>query len=311
MRACSPLATGSLALGLLLFSPRAQAAWGELHGALNWEGQEREYFLHLPMDRRPDSPVPLLIVMHGGGGKARRMPRFTEFSELSDREGFIAVYPQGIEESWNDGRENSPSQADDVGFLRALVLDLVARYPVDPKRVYATGISNGGMMSFRLGIELPELFAAVAPVDALLSVPLSSSPPPSRPVPILILLGDQDPMMPYEGGRVAPNLKKPRGRVISADATLEWWQHANRCVTQAVVDHLPDIDPEDGQRTRRERYVPEQGGAPIERVVVEGGGHTWPGGAQYLPVSIVGPTTHDFEASELIWAFLREHRMPE
>src|SRR5262249_51070220 len=147
----------------------------------------RTYVLHLPRDREPSKPAPLVIAMHGGSGTGEGFPRLTHhgFDDLADRDGWIVVYPDGIGKNWNDGRKVERSEAykkniDDVGFISALIDELTSNHAVDRKRVYATGISNGGFMSQRLARDLSSKIAAIAPVAANLHVAEDVATVPSR-----------------------------------------------------------------------------------------------------------------------------------
>ncbi|MCD4686001.1 MAG: dienelactone hydrolase family protein [Anaerolineae bacterium] len=277
---------------------------------LEHDGLTREYRLYVSPDLDPAQPVPLVLVLHGGGGTADDMEKLTRsgFHALADRDGFIVAYPQGIDEHWNDGRplEDRATQddIDDVGFIAALIEHLAAEYPLDRTRVYATGISNGGFMSFRLACDLADQIAAVAPVTANLSTDLAARCAPSRPIPVLIVNGTEDPLVRWEGGAIKV-LRKTRGDVLSVDETVRAWIALNDCNYTPEITHLPDIDPDDDTRVRRERYVPCAEGTVVELIVVEGGGHTWPGGYQYFPWWLIGHTSRDIDANEVIWAFFQ------
>ena len=168
-------------------------------------GLERTYHIHIPIPASYDkaSPIPLLIVLHGGGGTGEGMVKLTQggFNILSDKEGFIVVYPDGIEKHWNDGRENVRYRAhrekiDDVGFISALTDHLVKQYNIDIKRVYVTGISNGAMMSLRLACELSEKITAIAPVAGSMPENMPSQCSPSRPIPVLMISNTDDRLVP-------------------------------------------------------------------------------------------------------------------
>jgi polyhydroxybutyrate depolymerase len=158
-------------------------------------GLKRTYRIHIPTSYDKANPIPLLIVLHGGGGIGEGMVKLTQggFNKLSDKEGFIVVYPDGIEKHWNDGRENVKYRAhrekiDDIGFISALIEHFEKQYNIDIKRVYATGISNGAMMSFRLGCELSEKMAAIAPVAGSMPENLPTRCSPSRSISVLIIV---------------------------------------------------------------------------------------------------------------------------
>jgi polyhydroxybutyrate depolymerase len=260
-----------------------------------------------------DGPLPLLFVLHGGGGSAGNMEWLTEnaFERIADRDGVLVVYPEGIGNSWNDGREDLRAEAtqrgiDDVGFLRALPAELAASYAVDRSRVYSTGISNGGFMSFRLPCDAADVFAAVAPVTANLSADIAPRCMPARPIPVAIVNGTEDPLVPWEGGQVRVLLQE-RGEVLSTMATLERWREIDDCGT---VDTGPVIDNVADDETTLRRHVARCArGTEVLLYEIVGGGHTWPGGVQYLPELLVGRTSRELEGSEAIWEFLRQFRL--
>jgi len=282
--------------------------------SLSWSGQksiasgglERIYLVHVPSSYRKGTPTPLVIAFHGGGGDGEGMERLTHINDVSDSAGFIAVYPDGIERNWNDGRPEINPGVDDVGFVRDLLKQLESDYSIDAKRVYATGISNGGFMSYRLALDLDGTFAAVAPVGALMTEQLYGKPPPASPVSVLVVMGKDDPFVPWSGGDVTAGLRK-RGTVVSTEATVEYWLKADGCAATAAISELPDSDPSDGTRARVELYGGGREGTAVELIAVEGGGHTWPGGLQYLGERTIGKTSRDFDASEVIWDFFKQH----
>lgn len=261
---------------------------------------ERSYLLHVPPGLK--SPAPLVLALHGGGGTGAQFERWTKFSQLADREGFLVAYPDGIGKNWNDGRQDVQAQAfrdkvDDVAFLRAVVDDVARQQPVDRSRIYATGASNGGFMSSRLGIECPDLFAAVAPVIGGIPEGLQ----PTHPMPVLIIQGTEDPLVPYNGGEVNAFGSK-RGRLHSTDESVELWCAANGLQGPARVESLPDTDPQDGCHVERHDY----GAVRLYKVI--GGGHTWPGAGQYLPQRFIGRVCNDLNGTETVWAFFREFK---
>lgn len=242
------------------------------------------------------------------------MPRLTGLSRLGDRHGFLVVYPDGIERSWNDGRDDPevPAQrlrVDDVSFLTELVDDLSRRYRTDAARVYATGISNGGFMSQRLGCEAAARVTAIAPVVATIGIELAARCRPARPVPVLMVNGANDPLVPFHGGQIRVFGRLRPGKVASVADTVALWAGHDGCTGAPEVTQEPDRDPSDGVRVRREALTRCRGGSEVILYVMEGGGHVWPGGPQYLPIRIIGRTTRDID-SEAIWAFFSRHRLP-
>jgi polyhydroxybutyrate depolymerase len=268
----------------------------------------RSYILFLPDSATArGNGFPLVVALHGGGSTAEQMLRFSRFNEIGKRERAVIAFPQGIGRQWNDGRifrGRSESGADDVAFIRALVADIVAKgTALDRHRIYAAGISNGGFMSYRLACEAADLFAAVAPVTATMPADLGPRCRPSAPVAVLAINGTADPLVPYEGGHVRV-MFGTRGEIWSTERTISFWAQHNRCAAAPDVHALADRDSSDGSRVVAIAYA-RCAGARVRLLRVEGGGHTWPGGAQYLPVAWIGPTNRDIDASETIWRFFK------
>ena len=287
-------------------------------GELDVHGEQRTFRFHVPPAFRATDSLPLVIVLHGGGGSARNMEAFTvgRFTELAETEPFIVVYPEAMKffiakRNWNDGRNvlSYPAhrrQVDDVGFLSALIDYFVERFHADPQRVYVTGVSNGGIMSNRVGCELSDKVAAIAPVIGYLAEPLQASCSPARPVSVLLIASTDDPMVPWAGGAVHLG-RRTVGRVLSAEETVARWVEHDRCKRQPQVVTLEDRDPQDGSRVTRITYGSCREGTEVALYKIEGGGHTWPGGYQYVTPALVGTTNQDIDAAQEIWAFFRRH----
>jgi polyhydroxybutyrate depolymerase len=289
-------------VGCRLASPKDEARRTITH-----DGLERTYYLHIPSSYDGTAPTPLVMALHGGGGSAEKMNKLTNggLNLLADQQGFIVVYPQGVDKHWNDGRKTiNETNADDVGFLSTLIDHLAAEYNIDTQRVYATGISNGGFMSFRLACELSDKISAIAPVTAALSTDLAPTCSPSQPVSILLINGTDDPLVPWEGGEIEVGRHK-RGKVLSTADTIEFWAAQNHCATSPIITQEPDSDPNDGTQVRRESRKWCDNGTEVVLYAIEGGGHTWPGGWQYLPERIVGKTSRDIDANQIIWRFFQ------
>lgn len=297
-----------LAMSILMLLTNMTAcvnAPGVSRGTLMHDGLERTYRLYVPGSLPAAEEVPLVMVLHGGGGTGEMIARYTHFDRIAGEHGFIAVYPDGIDRHWNDGRFED-EKPDDLGFLTKLIDTLSAQFAIDPNRVYVTGASNGGMMSLRLACEATDYFAAVACVISAIPEPKADVWSPSRPMPIIIMNGDADPLVPWEGGEITIQ-RQTRGRVISTPDTVAFWVKHNQCDMSPAISYLPDNDPEDGMRIREERYSGGTDGAEVVLYAVEGGGHTWPGGVQYLPEWLIGKTCHDIDGSDVIWQFFSEH----
>jgi polyhydroxybutyrate depolymerase len=256
----------------------------------------------------------LVLILHGGGGTGDGMERTLTlggFNNLSDKHQFIAVYPDGYEKHWNDGRKiiSDPAHLEnlnDVGFIVALIENLTNEYHVNTEKVFVTGISNGAMMSFRLAIEVPNLFAAIAPVAGALpldQIPLHNS---SIPVSVCVISGTHDNLVPWKGGMVGTK-RNPRGEVISIPGTIQYWVGHNMCNCTPENSILPDIDPRDRTRVYLDKYSNGLNDTEVFLYKIENGGHTWPGGHQYFPRFLIGRTCRDIDANEVIWDFFASH----
>ncbi len=283
---------------------------------LEFGGIARTYRLYVPPSYNNAKVVPLLVLLHGGGTDGRNMVRFTGFNRIADDEGMIVVMPDGVDRHWNDGREQTGYRAhdqkvDDVGFISALIELLSKEFKIDNRRVYVAGISNGGMMSYRLGLELADKIAAIAPVVASVPEPVSKKKWDGRPVPAVIINGTEDPLVSWDGGEVRI-LRRTAGRVLSVPDAVRFWTEHNHCVAKPRVTILPDNDPGDGMQVIKTEYIAESSGADVTFYAVEGGGHTWHGPrpfVQYLPPSRIGRACKDFDATEAIWEFFVKHPM--
>ena len=279
---------------------------------LNVGGTERHYILSAPA---PDGPHAAIFVLHGGGLSANNAIRTTGFETLVARENLVAIYPNAFRREWNDGREGRRYQsrseaADDVAFIRALVAALVTEAVIDPKRTYVTGPSNGGMMTLRLLCEAPELFAAAAPIIANLPVDIANKCKPTRSLPVLVINGTADPLVPYAGGGVG--FAGRRGNVISTDETMTRLRRINGCSDASKTERLPDLDPNDGSSVTITNWTNCSSGAPVVLYRVDGGGHRIPhrdGVRMQMMDRLLGAENHDFDAPEAIWAFFRDKHL--
>jgi polyhydroxybutyrate depolymerase len=273
-------------------------------GSLISGGRTRTWRLFVP-GGSAHSMWSLVIVLHGGGGQVEGMVDITHFDQVAATNGFLVVYPDGVDRYWADGRGTTPADkahVDDVAFLSSMIDQLATRYPIDPNRVFATGLSNGGFMSMRLACELSDRIAAVAPVAAALPTNLSHTCAPTRPVSILEIQGTEDPLVPYEGGEITgPN----GGQTLSATDSAARWAKLDRC---GQPRYVPIFTGSAGATTiRGTTYDDCRDGSQVQLLTVEHGGHTWPGGEQYLPVGIIGRTSDLIDASQEMWTFFDKH----
>jgi polyhydroxybutyrate depolymerase len=288
----------ALALGLMLVS---QCGFALDSATILVGGVERSYVFQIPQNLR--RPAPLLLALHGGFGAGRGMAGLSKFATLADEKGFIAVFPDGVGRQWNDGRGEF-SETDDMAFLTALIDLFIAKHSADPRRIYATGISNGGMMSYRLACELPKRIAAIGTIAANLPRALAERCSTGPPLPVMIIGGTVDPLMPWAGGEIAGS----RGAVLSAMATAQLFALRVGGPVESI-EPLPSFANADPTRVKRHRWKTGSG-AEVVLYEVEGGGHTWPGGAQYLPEAVIGRTSRQIDASREIVEFLLRFRLP-
>lgn len=295
---------------------------------LKVDGKERAFWVFAPKKGpSADRPRPLLFILHGGGGQALPM-RILGFDGLAGQQGFVTVYPVGLGGGWADGRdveflENRNEGADDIAFFKAMIDKLVADKVADPKRVYVTGPSNGGMMAFHLACMLSDRVTAIAPVIANMPRDLAPKCQPKRPVPVMLIAGTEDKLMPYSGGRIAAvDQRTNRGEVLSVADTMALWRKLNGCQGEALRGDLPDSDPGDGTRVRTQFWTTCSGQSEVALYTVEGGGHRWPGrrapeakpgdpNAERIKRlnDLLGRGTADIAGITEIWTFLRKHTL--
>ncbi|MCC7037182.1 MAG: dienelactone hydrolase family protein [Alphaproteobacteria bacterium] len=317
-------------LAMLVFA--AQPVLADDSVALDWGGQHRPFIVHLPQDA-PKENLPVVLVLHGGGGNAENMRTMTGMNDVADRHGFIAVYPEGYGSplmdrirTWNAGVCCGPAlkkESDDVGYIGAVIDALIAQYKIDASRVYATGHSNGAMMSYRLACEMSGRIAAIAPNAGQREVAQCKL---ERPVPVLHMHGTKDPCALYDGGEKCGgcvskflhfNVEKDRSclpaRTVAQDAAK-----LNGCTLET------EITMQKGAVTC-EKYKCARDAA-VEFCSIAGMGHRWAGASDKGPTAcasqpdkkicsryaeIVGPGNQDVDAGEMAWAFFSRFSLPK
>ena len=261
-------------------------------GSMVSSGESREYLLYVPESYDPTRPTPLVISMHGAGlwGAAQR--DISRWNDVADEHGFIVVYPSGVRGKgpriWNVDRGTGPAR--DVRFISELIDTLAAAFNIDPARVYADGLSNGGGMAFVLSCTLSDRIAAVGLVASAQTLPFAWCTD-GRPVPMIAFHGTEDPVTPYDGGItwIGSTAFPPIPRWVAR------WAARNRCASEPMEATVaPDV-------TRRS-YVGCAEGADVVLYTVHGGGHSWPGGGP-IPEWMAGPTSHSIDATRTMWSF--------
>jgi polyhydroxybutyrate depolymerase len=249
----------------------------------------RSYDLHLPNGRAPAEAAPLVLVFHGAGGNAASAKRTTAMDAKSDREGFIAVFPNGSGDpkeglAWNAwwwGGPPNRDDADDVAFARAIVEDVARAYRVDRKRIFATGFSNGGMLAYRIGCEAGDLVAAIAPVAGALNSEKCGAGPP---VSVVAFHGRLDNLVPFDGGQPPSQWDPHPRKQKSVQYAMDVWKKRDAC------DPKPDAE-----RKRNVMHLSHRcaGGIDVDLYAIEDQGHDWPSG--------------ELSATDAIWAFFKAH----
>ena len=299
----------------LLFIPAPAGSDQRL--SLKHDDLERTFHIHIPSSFNKKVPWPLVIALHGRGGNGESMILVSRkgFNKLADRDGFIVAYPDGIELNWNDGRMDEEvndrahrENIDDTGFISDLIDKMITDYNIDPKRVYVTGISNGAIMSYRLACELSDKITAIAPVDGNIPNMILHECTPARPVSLLAINNINDPLVPFEGGEIFGHFHMTKlGKVLSVKESIGFWVNQNKCSVTPEISEEPDRDPKDGTRVTRMEFGNGTQGTEVIVYAIAGGGHTWPGGFQYLPVWLIGKTSKDIDATDVIWEFFKKH----
>ncbi|HEX2190210.1 MAG TPA: PHB depolymerase family esterase [Longimicrobiaceae bacterium] len=267
----------------------------------------RSYAFFAPAKLAPGAP--LVLALHGSMGDAGQMRQATRygFERLADRHGFVVVYPEGYENHWNDCRKQGPYAAkrlgiDDIGFLRALVARFRSTHGVDPARVFAVGLSNGGHLAYRLALETPDLVRAVAAVGANLPAPenLDCTPAPGV-TSVLVLNGTADPINPYGGGKVTLFGFGDRGRVLSSRETARYFARRNGIAASPVTEAVAQS--EDSAPTSAERTLWRSAtGSEVLLYTIHGGGHTIPQPHARFP-RLLGRTHRALDGPAEIWSF--------
>jgi polyhydroxybutyrate depolymerase len=255
--------------------------------SLDVGGRARRFAVHVPAGYDPSIPTPVVIDLHGRNSNASQQMLVSGMRSKADRAGFIAVHPEGVEQTWNAGiccGAAMSEDVDDVAFVDALLDELERELCVDAGRVFATGLSNGGYMAHRLACDLADRIAAIAPVAG----PNGTVPcTPSRPVSVLHFHGTNDGIVPYEGF----------GGFFSVPDTMREWAARDGCRGESEV-YLTTGD------VRCERWMGCRLGTSVELCTIDGGGHQWPGGTT---IPGLGNNTGDIDATDAMWTFFEAH----
>ncbi len=284
------------------FPEKPELAGDLVEHSLQHQDYWRTYSVYVPKSVIEKPPV--LFAFHGSRSSGTRFQRLTsfEFERMADAKGFIVVYPDGFDQHWNDCRASAPYRAneldiDDVGFVRAMLIRLEDKYGADLENVFATGMSNGGQMAYRLAMEATSLVSGVAAIAA--SLPEEGNldcTPSEQPVSVLIMNGTKDPVNPYEGGEAALYGIGSRGSIRPTEETAAYFRSLGN------EDEKPSLSDSDAEQSVFHRTISKNGATSVMLVRVEGGGHTIPHPNSKYP-ALLGPTSKAFNGPEIIWAF--------
>jgi len=292
----------------------ADASFGQpqdIDKKITVDNHERQYLIHLPPSFNNASKLPVIFAFHGGGGEYKRIIRYYNLNHLADENGFIVVYPNAVNKAWSMNGVSSrvkkiDNSVDDVHFISSLLDYLIANYKADSNHVFCTGISRGGIFSLYLAWQLSDRITAIAPVCASIPQAIADAYSFKHQTPVLLINGTEDPLVSYNGGpgkMNAPNVGSEKANMLPTEDLVNKIAILNSCHTKPVVVDLPDKDPNDGCNAIQYDYPCDKG--EIEFIKVMHGGHTWPGGFQYLPKAMIGKVCNDFRAEEKILAFFK------
>ena len=272
------------------------------NGHIISSGERRSYLLYVPKSYDPSAPTPLVIVIHGFMQWPANQERVSQWNPLADEEGFIVVYPSGTSfpKRWRASGTGTTGADEliDVRFISDLIDKLESQYNIDPTRIYANGLSNGGGMSYLLGCTLSDRIAAIGSVAGAYLYPMERCTP-ARPVPMMVFHGDADPVVPYYGGP-SHSFDIPFPLI---PAWVKSYVTLNNC--QSSPESIANL-PQDISGVR---YIGCAQNAEVVFYTIAGGRHSWPGGSP-LPKWIVGETSQSINASRLMWEFFKQHPLP-
>jgi len=283
----------TLILGTLAFCGYSQQTVTKnlIHDNLN-----RSYIVYIPDSYDENINTPLLFNFHGYTSNATEQMAYGDFRSIADAEGFILVHPEGLlfngQTHWNVGGWTTGSTVDDVGFTEKMIEDLSDDFNIDQNRIYATGMSNGGFMSFLLACQLSDKIAAVASVTGSMTPSTFDNCNSQHPTPVLYIHGTSDSVVPYEGASWTKRVED----------VISFWATENECDSEPIVEDIPDTNTSDESTVELFSYLNGDSGSEVMHYKVIGGDHTWPGTFLNFP-----GTNHDINASYVIWNFLSQY----
>ena len=307
-----------LLLWLLSASAFAALAPGDYSFELSHAGLRRNYLVHVPPQARAGRPLPLVMSFHGGGSNAEVMRVYTRMDPAADRDGYVVVYPNGSSGlqgrflTWNAGNCCGPAallQVDDVGFALSVIEDVSKRAVIDRRRIYATGLSNGAMMAYRLAAEASDRIAAVAGVAGAMSV---TSFAPQRPISVMHIHSTSDHIARFDGGLGPPrSIADTRVFHMSVEDMLRKWLDHDACpLKPAALDTITGQPgtPDESHTAIKRAYGPCREGTEVVLWQLSGAGHVWPGGVRDYNPELLGTGTAIIDANAEMWKFFSRFR---
>lgn len=276
-------------------------AQNTISGTIQSGGLTREYLLYVPAAYTGNTAVPLVFNLHGYSSNNLEQLFYGDFRPIADTANFLIVLPNGTIDAqgnrfWNTFLGNS--NIDDIGFLRDLLNTLQTNYNIDANRVYSTGMSNGGFMSYSLACEMNDRITAIASVTGTMIQSKLNACDPARPVPVMQIHGTADNTVPYNGS--------PVSTFVAIPTLMSTWANLNNCDPTPMVTPVPNTNTTDGCTAEHQIYTGGDYGSTVEHYKVIGGAHTWPGAAFNI-----GITNQDFSASKEIWRFFSQYQLDQ
>ena len=290
-----------LHLLLCLVLAGSLSAQNTISGTLMSGGLSREYILYVPAGYTGNTAVPLVFNLHGYTSNNLEQLFYADFRPIADTANFLIVLPNGTLDAqgnrfWNTFLSNS--NVNDVGYMRDLLNYLQTNYNIDAQRVYSTGMSNGGFLSYSLACEMNDRITAIASVTGSMIQSKLTACNPQRPVPVMEIHGNADNTVPYNG--------LPSATFVSIPSLLNTWAGFNNCSPVPTIIQVPNINTTDGCTAERQLYSGGDKGSTVEHYKINGGGHTWPGSA-----FTIGITNQDFSACREIWRFFSQYKLDQ
>ncbi len=282
-------------------------------GSFQHYGATRTYYYFIPPHLNDATNVPVVLALHGGGrADGKDIAEQWGLVELARQEGFIAVFPNGMDAQWNDGRgvtfrRSSNSDTDDVGFLQRVITRFIRYHGADPDRIYMAGASNGGMMTLRMACEHPEMLAAIVPMLASLPENLYRECSPEKPVPMLMMNGTDDKVVPFDGGPIRL-FGRDYGTIMPVRTTLDIWVHRNACERTPYIVPLEEYKPSrEAEGIMTELYTDCASGKAVMLYLFEGAGHYIPS-LRRRKSWFKGDSEANFSAATEIWEFVKHYK---